>query len=148
VNQPPFQPTAVARNETDIHYALEPHLTAAEFIDVLERSTLAARRPVADLTAIEGMLRHASLVVTARFEQRLIGVSRALTDFSFCTYLSDLAVDVSFQRRGIGRHLIQRTHLEAGLNTTLVLLAAPAAREYYPHVGMQQHDSCWIIPRS
>jgi predicted N-acetyltransferase YhbS len=93
------------------------------------------------------MLTHADVIVTARVGELLVGVSRAITDFSYCTYLSDLAVDEAFQRRGIGRELIRYTHEAAGLKTALILLAAPAAREYYPHIGMQKHDSCWIIPR-
>ena len=56
-------------------------------------------------------------------------------------------VDRADQRQGIGRTLIRLTHDAAGLHTTLILLAAPLAREYYPHIGMQAHDSCWIIPR-
>ena len=131
----------------DVEYAREPELAADEFIDVLVRSTLAARRPVASLATIEGMLRHADILVTARVGGKLVGVSRAITDFSFCTYLSDLAVDRDHQGQGIGRELIRLTHLAAGLGTSLILLAAPAARSYYPHVGMAPHDSCWIIPR-
>ena len=92
------------------------------------------------------MLAGADLVVTARLEGRLVGVSRAITDYNFCTYLSDLAVDETYQRRGIGRELIRLTHEAAGLKTTLILLAAPKARDYYPHIGMTRHDSCWIIP--
>lgn len=131
----------------DIAYQLEPDLSAAEFIDVLVRSTLAERRPVHDTATIRAMLQHADVIATARLNGLLVGVSRAITDFCYCTYLSDLAVDVACQRAGIGRELIRRTHAAAGLNTMLVLLAAPAAREYYPHIGMQPHDSCWIIPR-
>ena len=93
------------------------------------------------------MLRHADIIVTARVERLLVGVSRAITDFSYCTYLSDLAVDEAFQRRGIGRELIRRTHEAAGLNTSLILLSAPKAQTYYPHIGMQRHDSCWYIRR-
>lgn len=131
-----------------VHYGLEPDLTPAEFIDVLVRSTLGERRPVGDLDAIGGMLQHASLIVTARAESGLlVGVSRAITDFSYCTYLSDLAVDQAWQRRRIGQELVRRTHEAAGLCTTLVLLAAPAAREYYAKIGMTRHESCWIIPR-
>ena len=131
-----------------IDYSAEPTLTVDEFVDVLRRSTLAERRPVHDAARMAGMLAHADVIVTARDAQRLlVGVSRAITDFNYCTYLSDLAVDVAFQRRGIGRELIRRTHEAAGLKTTLILLSAPAAREYYPHIGMRQHDSCWIIPR-
>jgi GNAT superfamily N-acetyltransferase len=131
----------------DVRYQLEPDLGAEAFIDLLRRSTLAERRPVGDLVTICGMLKHADIIATARVGELLVGVSRAITDFSYCTYLSDLAVDAAYQRRGIGRELIKRTHEAAGLKTTLILLAAPAAREYYPHIGMQPHDSCWIIPK-
>ena len=81
-----------------------------------------------------------------RVAGRLVGVSRAITDFAFCTYLSDLAVDEAHQRRGIGREPVRRTHEAAGLHTTLLLLAAPKARDYYPRIGMERHDSCWIVP--
>lgn len=130
-----------------VTYQLEPDLGTGEFIDVLVRSTLAERRPVADVATIAGMLRHADLIVTARVDGLLIGVARAITDHSYCTYLSDLAVDERFQGRGVGRELLRRTHAAAGLHTTLILLAAPRAQSYYPHIGMTKHDSCWIIPR-
>jgi GNAT superfamily N-acetyltransferase len=125
-----------------------PDFTTDEFIDLLVRSTLAERRPIGEPETIRSMLEHADVIVAARLEGRLVGVSRAVTDFSFCTYLSDLAVDRQYQRQGIGRELIRQTHEAAGLKTTLILLAAPLARTYYPHIGMHPHDSCWIIPRS
>ncbi len=131
----------------DVLYQIEPSLTVDEFIDLLRRSTLAERRPVDDRTTMELMLKNASVIVTARVDRILVGVSRAISDFAYCTYLSDLAVDEAYQRKGIGRELIGRTHEAAGLNTSLILLAAPKARAYYPHIGMQGHDSCWWIPR-
>lgn len=130
----------------EVCFALEPDLRVEDFISVLERSTLAERRPVDRRDVIEGMLRNADVIATARRDGLLIGVSRAITDFSFCTYLSDLAVDAAFQGRGIGRELIRRTHEAAGTHTRLILLAAPKARSYYPHIGMEPHDSCWMIP--
>jgi len=140
-----------------IEYRLEPDLTPEAFIDLLVRSTLAERRPVDDRRTIEKMLAHADLIITARevgagsagktSAGKLVGISRAITDFAFCSYLADLAVDVRFQGRGIGRELIRRTHLEAGLETTLILLSAPKAQSYYPHIGMTKHESCWITPR-
>jgi len=132
----------------DVVYSLEPELGVEEFLDVLTRSTLADRRPVAEPGTIRGMIDNADVIVTARHEGRLVGVSRAITDFSYCTYLSDLAVDRDHQRQGIGRELIRQTHEAAGLCTTLILLSAPLARTYYPYIGMTQHDSCWIIPRT
>ena len=128
-----------------VTYQLEPALAPEEFIDVLMRSTLAERRPVNDLDTIRAMLKNADVIVTARFNGLLVGVSRAITDFAYCTYLSDLAVDELHQRQGIGRELIRRTHEAAGLHTMLILLAAPKAQAYYPHVGMTKHESCWVI---
>ena len=130
-----------------IEYQLEPGLAVDEFIDLLVRSTLAERRPVDEPERIAGMLRHADVLVTARSGGSLVGISRALTDFHHCTYLADLAVDAAYQGRGIGRELVRRTHEAAGLSTMLILLAAPKAATYYPHIGMTQHDSCWTIPR-
>ena len=130
---------------TDVDYRVEPQLTADEFIDVLRRSTLAERRPVDQPDTIRGMLEHANVLITARIRDSLVGVSRAISDFHYCTYLSDLAVDQRFQRKGIGRELIRRTHQVAGVQTTLILLSAPAARTYYPHIGMQPHESCWVL---
>ncbi|MCA9195600.1 MAG: GNAT family N-acetyltransferase [Planctomycetales bacterium] len=129
-----------------IEYAVEPNLTAVEFIEVLQSSALAQRRPVEDVERIERMLRGADCIVTARSSGRLVGVARAISDGAYCTYLSDLAVSPEFQGQGIGRELIAQTHRRAGPQSTLILLSAPKARTYYPHIGMQQHDACWIQP--
>ena len=129
----------------NILYQLEPDLSVDEFICVLNRSTLGERRPVDDRLTMEKMVRNADVILTARADGVLVGVSRALTDFSFCTYLSDLAVDESYQKLGIGRELIERTHQAAGRQTRLILIAAPKARSYYPHIGLVPHDSCWML---
>lgn len=132
----------------DVAYQLEPNLSAEEFIDCLVRSTLAERRPVDNREIISGMLKNADILVSARTaDGLLVGVSRAITDYSYCTYLSDLAVDKAFQGLGIGRELIERTHSTAGHGTMLLLLSAPAAESYYPHIGMTHHRSAWFLPR-
>ena len=131
-----------------IVYALEPNLSADEFRDILLASTLAERRPAGDPARLEQMLRNADIIVTARDGVRLVGVSRAITDYAYCCYLSDLAVDESYQHQGIGKRLIAETRSHAGGRTTLILVAAPAATGYYPKIGMQQVASAWAIPRS
>jgi predicted N-acetyltransferase YhbS len=131
-----------------IVYALEPDLSAQEFRDILVASTLAERRPVGDPERLERMLRHADIIVTARDGARLVGISRAITDFAYCCYLSDLAVDVAYQHQGIGKRLIDETRTRAGECTTLVLVSAPAAETYYPKIGMRHRASCWEIPRT
>lgn len=130
-----------------IQYQQEPDLNVDEFIDVLVRSTLGERRPLDDRQTMQSMLDHADVLITARHDGRLVGISRALTDYCYCTYLADLAVDEQYQRQGIGREMIRRTHEAAGLSTMLILLSAPKATTYYPHIGLTQHDSCWTIPR-
>jgi len=133
---------------SEVIYAVEPNLTPTEFVELLVRSTLAERRPIDRMDIIEGMLKNADLIVTCRDANGLlVGVSRAITDFHYCTYLSDLAVDQDYQKRGIGKELIELTHQNAGYHTLLLLLSAPAAESYYPHIGMQQHQSAWIRKR-
>lgn len=132
----------------EIVIQMEPQLSSGDFVDVLRRSTLADRRPVDCPETIAGMLQQADVLVTARTAAGLlVGVARSITDFHYCTYLSDLAVDQAFQRQGIGRRLIEYSHEVAGKHTTLILLSAPSATSYYPHIGMQSHPSCWTIPR-
>jgi predicted N-acetyltransferase YhbS len=130
-----------------IIFSLESDLSAEAFRDILVASTLAERRPADDLARLDKMLRHADIIVTARDGDRLVGVARAVTDFSYCCYLSDLAVDIAYQRRGIGKRLIDETRRAAGENTTLILVAAPAAETYYAKIGMKHVASCWAIPR-
>ena len=129
----------------DVLYRSNVKISADEFIDLLQRSTLAERRPVSDKDRIQKMLDHGNVLITAWKENKLVGVSRALSDFSFCCYLSDLAVDEKFQKQGIGKILIDETHKVAGLQTMLILLAAPAAAQYYPKIGMERFTDCFII---
>lgn len=130
-----------------IQYYHDKKITADQFIDVLKRSTLSERRPVDDRERIEKMLTHANVLITAWSGDLLVGVSRAWSDFSFCCYLSDLAVDTAFQKQGIGKELVRRTHDVSGKDTALILLAAPAAIEYYPKIGMEQYVHCFRIAR-
>jgi ribosomal protein S18 acetylase RimI-like enzyme len=119
-------------------------LDVDEVADLYRASTLARRRPVEDRARFAMMVRHANLVITARQNERLIGFCRSLTDWSYATYLCDLAVDVEFQRQGVGRDLIRAT-AEAAPRAKIVLLSAPAATEYYPHIGFTKHESAWVL---
>ncbi|MDQ2101437.1 GNAT family N-acetyltransferase [Azospirillum isscasi] len=130
----------------DILYAVEPDLTADAFIDVLYRSGLAERRPVADRPRVEAMLRNAGLIVTARgADGALIGVARSITDFAFCCYLSDLAVDRAFQGRGVGKELMRRTRAAVGEGVTCLLLSAPKAVTFYEAAGMERHAQAFLF---
>ena len=121
-------------------FSLDP----SEFIDVLNRSTLGERRPVDDFSRIKKMCENANLIVTAKLDGKLIGVARSITDFTYCTYLSDLAVDKNYQKSGIGKRLIEETKKQTP-QAKLILLSAPAAIDYYPKIGMKKHDYCFIL---
>jgi GNAT superfamily N-acetyltransferase len=128
-----------------IRYRSGNDLELDAVVDLYRASTLGERRPVDDRERMAAMLRHATLVVTAWDGELLVGISRALSDFSFVTYLSDLAVRASHQKQGIGKELIRRTQALAGKHTKLILLAAPAAEQYYPHVGFTHHPQAWML---
>lgn len=127
-----------------IRYQFEPELSAGEFIAVLNASTLGERRPVHDLPRIEAMLKHADLILTAREGGLLVGVARSVTDYVYCHYLSDLAVAVSHQKHGIGRTLIKMMKT-ATPQAKLILLSAPNAVDYYPHIGMKGHAHAYHV---
>ena len=127
-----------------IRYAVDVSVTADQFIDLLERSGLAARRPVHDRVCIEGMVAHADVTATAWHEDLLVGVARSVTDYSYCCYVSDLAVDRAFQRNGIGRRLLDLTQEQVGPLCKLLLFSAPAAHSYYPHIGFYNNPNGWV----
>ena len=124
-------------------------LAATDFIDVLRRSGLAARRPVEDQARITRMLENSNLIIVAREQdtRRLVGVARSVTDFAYCCYLSDLAVDRAHQGRGLGRRLIERTREAAGQDCMCLLLSAPDAMGFYGALGVAQPDNAFLYPR-
>lgn len=127
-----------------IQYQREEKISVEEFREVLVNSTLGERRPIDTPERLAQMLKHGNLIITARLNEKLIGISRALSDFAFCTYLSDLAVDEKYQKMGIGKELIRLTKLAAP-QAKLILLAAPQAVNYYPKIGMDKWEQCYVL---
>jgi GNAT superfamily N-acetyltransferase len=128
-----------------IEYRYGNELDLDAVLELYRDSTLGERRPIDDRAIAEDMLRHANLVVTAWDGVTLVGIARTLTDFSYVGYLADLAVRRVFQHRGVGTALIEKTRRKMGPRSMLVLLAAPAAVDFYPRVGFQAHTSAWIL---
>jgi predicted N-acetyltransferase YhbS len=119
-------------------------LDIREVLAIYRSSGLGERRPVADAERMAAMVRNANLIVTCRVAGEMVGIARSISDFSYVTYLSDIAVTRPFQRSGIGRALIDATRKEAP-QAKIVLLSAPAAAGYYPHIGFSRHDSVWVM---
>ena len=128
-----------------IEYRIGNNVELDEVIELYHASTLGERRPVDDRERMGEMLRNANLVITAWDGELLVGISRSLTDFTYATYLSDLAVRESHQRKGIGKELVRRTKEASGPETTVILLSAPKAVDYYPRIGFRHHPQAWIL---
>src|SRR5579859_1815220 len=128
-----------------IEYRLGNDLEVDQVLELYRASTLGERRPIDDRERFTAMLKNANLVITAWDGDLPVGISRSVTDFSYMTYLADLAVRVSHQKQGIGKELIRQTQIHSGPKTNLVLLAAPAAEEYYPRIGFTQMPQTWML---
>ncbi len=128
-----------------INYKIGNALDLDAVIDLYRASTLGERRPIEEPERMAKMLENANLVITAWEGDLLVGISRSFTDFAYVTYLADLAVRESHQRQGIGKELIRRTQVECGPQTKIVLLAAPKAVDYYPHIGFIHHPQAWVL---
>lgn len=129
----------------EIHYRKNERITAEQLAKVFQASGI--RRPVEDKPRLAKMLHHADILITAWDHERLVGVARALTDYSYCCYLSDLAVDQEYQHKGIGKKLIREVEREIGEEAALILLASPIAMDYYPKIGFNRIENGFIIPR-
>jgi ribosomal protein S18 acetylase RimI-like enzyme len=129
----------------DIDYRDDAAITVEQVISLYRRSTLGERRPVDRSDIFADMLKHADLIITAWHGDRLVGISRALTDFSYVAYLADLAVAIDYQRQGIGKRLVEETKRHLARECMIVLLAAPAANEYYPRLGFEHNPRAWML---
>ncbi len=128
-----------------VSYRINKKITP-EQLSVLFRNS-GINRPYEDIARLKKMLDNSNLVISAWCEGRLIGISRALTDFCYCCYLSDLAVDRKFQKNGVGKELIRLTRRECGDQSMLLLLSAPQAMDYYPKVKFEKVGNGFIINR-
>lgn len=128
-----------------IAYKVNIPLSVKEIIEVYASSGI--NRPVEDEGRIGKMYNHSNLVVSAWEGEQLVAVCRALTDFCYCCYVSDLAVRKEYQRKGIGKELLRITKENIGEQSMLLLLSAAPAMEYYPKMGMQKVENGFIIKR-
>lgn len=118
---------------------------ANQIVEVFSSSGI--NRPIIDTERIKQMFSNSNLIITAWDKDKLVGISRSLTDFCYCCYLSDLAVRKEYQSCGIGKKLIGLTKNSIGEQTALILLSAPTVMDYYPKVGFQKIDNGFIIKR-
>ena len=129
-----------------IKYLKNVDLNLEDIILVFEKSSI--NRPIGNKKRIKSMFDNSNLVISAWDEDKLVGLCRALTDFSYCCYLSDLAIDIDYQRQGIGRTMIDLVKKEISDEVALILLSAPSAMSFYPKVGFGKIENGFIINRA
>lgn len=129
----------------EIQYRLNQTINAAQFVNLLNRCALGERRPVDNETCIQGMLDNSNLVVSAWIGDELIGIARCVTDFHYCCYLSDLAVDNDLQDSGVGKTLVQLCQDQLETTCKIILVASPDANSYYQHIGFSNNPRCWTL---
>jgi GNAT superfamily N-acetyltransferase len=129
----------------NIIYRDDAELGVEQVIALYKKSTLGERRPIDRLDVFEGMIRNADIIITAWHNESLVGISRALTDYTYVTYLADLAVDEQYQHHGIGKQLIEETQKRCEPDCMMVLLAAPKANDYYPKLGFTHNPRAWML---
>lgn len=130
----------------EIIYTSEASPTTSEIIEVYRSSGII--RPIEDPERIKRMYENSNLVISAWDNETLVGIARSHTDFSYCCYLSDLAVRGEYQNKGIGQKLIGLTQEKIGKDSTLILRAAPGAMDYYPRLGFKTIENGFYIKRS
>lgn len=128
-----------------IIYKLNQPLEIQDVVRVFDASGIS--RPTKDHDRIGRMLKSANLTISAWDGDKLVGVCRALTDFSYCCFLSDLAVDRDYQHRGIGKEMIARLRTETGDEVSLIIQAAAASMSYYPRLGFEKMENGFMIAR-
>lgn len=133
--------------DLSIEYRINASVTTDQFVALLKASTLGDRRPVDDRECMAGMIANSNLVVTAWHSDQLVGIARSVTDFHYACYLSDLAVSLEHQKTGIGKRLQVLTQKQLGPKCKLILIAAPAANQYYEHLGFDNNPRCWVLER-
>jgi predicted N-acetyltransferase YhbS len=129
-----------------IVYKLNSSLAPQEAAEIFDSSGI--KRPTQDLNRIARMLEHADVLITAWDEDQPVGIARAITDYAYCCYLSDLAVRKEYQKQGIGKRLVTELQAHLGEEVSLLLLSAPGAMEYYPQIGFQNAENAFLIRRT
>lgn len=131
---------------TELTYKINVELDIEDVCRLYDDSGL--RRPTTNLLRMTEMYVNSPLVVSAWSGERLVGVARTLTDFSWSSYLADLAVAKEFQGTGIGRELLEITRNEIGEGSMLLLISVPEAEDFYTKLGLEKETFAFISRRS
>ena len=129
----------------NITYNFDINPTADQVIELYENAGLP--RPISDKRRIQKIYDNSNLIVTAWHNEKLVGISRSITDYAWSCYLADLAIHTAYQKYGIGKKLVHLTKEKVGEETMVLLLSVPTAMEYYPKIGFIKEDRAFTLLR-
>jgi GNAT superfamily N-acetyltransferase len=99
------------------------------------------------LEEAENCIENAYMVISARDDDRAVGVARLLWDGGYVAFLSDVIVDPAYQRQGIGRTLVNaiiqriRDDMKPGWKVKLNLNSAKGKEPFYKKFGFDERPN-------
>jgi len=128
----------------EIKITEQRELEEAELVALYESvNWSSARKPQLLLRA----LLDSHMLVTARHGGRLVGLGNAISDGCLVVYYPHLVVHPDYQRRGIGRRIVQRLQARYAGFHQQALLADGRAIEFYRRCGFTRAgktEPMWI----
>lgn len=128
---------------------LSERITADEYIEFLSRTDLGSQYPKERFRErIEKLVANASLIITAREEKgKIIGVCFAITDFAYWMFITDLGIDRSYVKQGIGKKLMDTAlEISGGKENIIVYTCAnKSAVPFYEKWGMRKSESAMVF---
>ena len=127
----------------NIEYRINQRVSVAQFIELLADSNLGKRRPVEDEAWMQGILNNSNLIVSAWHQEKLVGISRCITDMYDTCYLSDFAVSTRYQKKGIDKKLQALTKTQLGSRCKLIIHNAD--ENDTQHLRFQNSSQSWVL---
>ncbi|EDY83879.1 acetyltransferase, GNAT family [Verrucomicrobiia bacterium DG1235] len=127
-----------------ITYLRDEDISFDEYHEFLKRTDLGSQYPKERFKErLTKSLKNRSIGITARNRDGLlVGIAFALTDFAYFLFLTDLGVDRSYVKKGIGTELMKRIQTESGGedDITVVTISNEEAYNFYKKSKLKNHE--------
>ena len=128
----------------NLHIQLDGSVNEVEVIDLYRENKWSSAEKPAQLMAA---LANSHCLVTARAENRLVGLGNAISDGHPVVYYTHMLVHPEFHRKGIGKKMMQAMQTKYSGFHQQMLVADGEAIEFYRSLGFApagRTQSMWI----